>query len=167
MSQRTRSPLGPVVSIVMLALVIMAIYFVIKGLFWVLWWIFPALLIATVIIDKQVIIDYVMWIVNAVKNRNWVLFLGATVMTVIAFPLVAAYLFGKAMLKRKVKQVTKNFEQRTQGEFVDFEEMPTEEPEVLELPDLREREREQRQREAIKIQESRQSPRNDYEDLFE
>lgn len=161
MSQRTRNPLGPVVSLVMLALVIMGIYFVIKGVFWVLYWIFPALLIATLIIDRQVIIDYVMWIVNAVKKRNWVLFLGVTFMTVIAFPLVAAFLFGKAMLKRKVKQVTKNFEQKTEGEFVEFEEIPEEKPEILELPDLTQRP--PRKKEPIK----RQERHNDYEDLFE
>lgn len=161
MSQRTRNPLGPVVSIVMLALLVMGIYFVIKGVFWVLYWIFPALLIATLIIDRQVIIDYVMWIVNAVKKKNWVLFLGATFMTVIAFPLVAAFLFGKAMLKRKVKQVTKRFEQPTQGEFVEFEEIPEEEPEILELPDLSQRP--VRKKEPIK----QPDPRNDYEDLFE
>lgn len=161
MSQQTRSPLSPIVSLLMLALFIMGVYFVIKGVFWVLYWIFPALLIATVIIDRQVIIDYGKWIINAAKNKNWPVFLGATLMTVIAFPLVAAYLFGKAMLKRKVKQVTKNFEQKTQGEYVEYEEIPKQQPEVLELPDLTKRR--ERPKEPIR----RQNTQNDYEDLFD
>jgi len=92
-------------------------------------------------------------------RRNPIMGIVAIGATVFLYPLVALFLFGKAMLLRKVGNLKKDFETRQKGEYAEFEEIedirPDQpiKPDLIELPPMREKQK--------------QARRNDYEDLFE
>jgi len=95
------NPFRSVMGIVFLVLAVMAIFWIAKGIFTILSYLTPVLLIATLIIDHNIIINYGKWIGGLLKN-NLPYGIGAILFTIVASPVVAVYLFGKAMLKRQV-----------------------------------------------------------------
>ena len=159
------NPLGPIVSILLIILFIMGLFYIARAAFWLLSIIAPILLIITLIIDRQVVIDYGMWLVNSVKNKNWVMFIAGALLTIFGFPLVSGFLFGKAMLRRKIKQVKEEQEVRQKGEFIEYEELDEAPMETLELPDWREKEREIPKQKSKQMQQPRGD--NEYEQLFD
>ncbi len=146
-----RSTTNPIVGVIGLILILIVIYYVIQGLFWVLGIIAPVLLILTFFIDKNVIINYGKWMLNLFKTK-WYLGLGAGAMTFFGFPFVSAFLFGKAMFKKKVAEMGMSGglggdEARTSKDtFTDYEEVESEisyeevdlPEENLDLPEIEE-----------------------------
>ena len=144
-------------SLLMMIAAFMVIYYVATGIYAILSYISIGLFAATALIDYRVILNYGKMLINMIQ-RNPLMGLIATGLTVFFYPLVALFLFGKAMLLRKVGQLKQQFEDRQQGEFVEYEEVQDtypEKPEIIELPPLKEK------------NQPKQTPRNDYEDLFE
>jgi hypothetical protein len=70
-------------------------------------------------------------------------------LTIFGFPVVSGFLFAKSFLDRKVKSIMKDQEKKVEGEYVEYEEVEDEEPEVLDLPPL-----------------EKAKERNEYDDLF-
>ena len=86
---------------------------------------------------------------NALVKWLWSLLSGsplmgvlAVVLTVIGFPVVAAFLFGKALVDRRMKSYME--ERGMIDEYVDYEIVEEEDPDPLTLPTLEERERRSR-----------------------
>lgn len=158
MTQRRKvdlNPLNSITGILIGIFALVALYWVATSIFWVLTKISPILLIAALIIDHKVVLNYGKWLINLVK-RNPVMGIVAILLSVVAYPITFGFLLGKALLKRKVGQFTQEMERRTKGEFVDYEEIEEKKPTILNLPDLKKT----RQKEKIK-------KKNDYEDLFD
>jgi ABC-type multidrug transport system fused ATPase/permease subunit len=87
----------------------------------------PVLLIATFIINRSLIINYVKNIGNIYK-RNKTNGLIAGGLSIIGSPLVTLFLFGQAMLFRKINTAkTKEQEANNSkfGEYIDYEEVDT------------------------------------------
>lgn len=127
-----------ITGVLILVAFLVAMYFIVKGMLIVLAIAAPLMLIATLIIDRSVVINYIKWIGSTLKS-NPLLGIGAILFTVFGYMLVFPFLFGKALLKKKFKQAQQQYENRTQGELVDFEEIDSkpnrEKP--LELPQLK------------------------------
>ncbi len=145
-------------SILMLFAAIYVIGFIASSVYTILSYIAIGLFIATAFINYNVILDYGKMLINMLR-RNPIMGIVAIGATVFLYPIVALYLFGKAMLIRKVGNLKKQFETRQQGEYAEFEEVedirpdkPVK-PDLIELPPIRKKQKETR--------------RNDYEDLFE
>ena len=87
----------------------------------------PVLLVATFIMDRSLIINYVKRIGKIFKaNKTSGLIAGG--LSALGSPLIILFLFGQAMLFRKVKKATaKQEDQNTSkfGEYVDYEEIDT------------------------------------------
>lgn len=145
-------PFSSIVGILIMVGVILGLYYISKAIFSLLYFVSPILFIATLIIDHKVVLNFGKWLLNLTK-KNAVLGVGAIVIALLAYPLTAMFLFSKAMFKRKVKQVQKDYETRTEGELVEFEEIESK-PAKLELPEL-EKKTEQKSKD------------NDYEQLFD
>ncbi|MEO1262083.1 MAG: hypothetical protein AAFZ15_24980 [Bacteroidota bacterium] len=130
-----------------------AIFFILQGVMFVLRWVAPALLVAALIIDHKVVLDYGKWLMKTLKS-NPLFGIGAILFTVLGYMLVFPYLFAKALFKRKMRDVRKGFENQRQGELIDYEEISSEprKNETLELPRLEEMEKKQR---------------NDYDNMFD
>ena len=86
-------------------------FYALKGLFWVLAYLSPVLLIATLIMDSSVVTDYLKTLWNLLKTTPFfgILCCG---LSVFALPVIVFYLFGKMMLKRQTKKFQERFEAR-------------------------------------------------------
>ncbi|MFT4972468.1 MAG: hypothetical protein ACI9XO_003428 [Paraglaciecola sp.] len=139
-SNQSKSPFGGIISIIFFLLFFVALFYVAKFMFMVLWYASPVIFIAALLLDFKGVTNYGKWLINLGK-RNLVAGVGATLLSMIAFPLVALFLLGKALFKKKVKEMQGQFEtpedRSTQGEegFIEYEEV-VDEPK-LELPPLR------------------------------
>jgi hypothetical protein len=114
MNQFSYKSSNPIFSFILIALVLATLFYLAKGVFWVLTWAAPVLLIITLIIDSKVVLDYLKKLWNQLYTTP---FFGiiSIALSFFAAPVVIFYLFGKAMLKRKAAQFQRDFQQRYQG----------------------------------------------------
>ena len=143
---------GSLLGIVMVVGVAMVAWFAISGIFKILAWIAPFLLIATLVMKWTVVVDYAKFILATIKeNPVKGLLYGAG--TFLGFPLVVAYLFFKALTLR---QVEKRFgkKETKYAEYEEVEEQEVDDEDFLELPEIE------------KAEPTKQSSGNEYEDLF-
>lgn len=126
-----------------LALLVVAIYFFVRGLYWLASILMPVLLIATLIINYRVVWDYIKMLTQTVRRDPFmgILFI---VMTFLLSPFVVLFLFSKALLHRKADAVIREQQAadvRNNGEYIDFVEITKKDTEPpIELPPIRERE---------------------------
>lgn len=150
-------------AILMLVAVFIAVGYIASGIYQILEFIALGLFLITLGLDiaygRQVVLGFAKTLLNLLR-RNPLMGVIAIGLTFFFHPLVALFLFGKAMLLRKVGNLKKDFEARQQGQYteyeeveVDYEDVPDQKPNLIELPPLREK--------------PKQGRRNDYEDLFE
>ncbi len=131
---------------------LVVLFFLARFIFRILYFLSPIFLIAALIIDYKVVVNYGKWLVNTVK-QNPLLGICAIVLSIFGSPLVSVYLLGRPLFNKRIKDVEQEFEKRTTGEIVDFEEIDSE--------PLRLRELEEDIEDTPKRKES-----NEYEDLF-
>lgn len=151
-------------AILMLIAIFIAVGYIASGIYQILEFIALGLFLVTLALDifygRKVILGFAKMLINLVR-RNPLMGIVAIGMTAFFHPLVALFLFGKAMLLRKVDKLTKDFQTRQGGgntEYAEYEEVDTmedmtpEKPEIFELPPLREK--------------PKKSNNNEYEELF-
>lgn len=146
------SPFGFLGPLLILAVFFTALFFLAKGLFWIFSWIAPVLLIITLIIDHQVVVDFFKFVWKLLKE-NTIMGILAVLLVFFGYPIVAGYLFFKALGKRSIKKVIENVE-KEKNTYTEYEEV-VEDDSFLELPPLK------KQAEAPK-----QSKSNEYDDMF-
>lgn len=153
------NPLNAIPAILMMIVVFVALFYLATGVFTILKWATPVLLLITAVINHNVIVSYGKMIIKLFKT-NPIMGLVATVLTFLMYPIVCLFLFGKALFLRKVDNFKKDMETRQKGEYAEFEEIedirPEQplRPEIMELPPLPKKQPQARNN-------------NDYEDLFE
>lgn len=127
------SPFSGIVGI-LVAIVFFFLLFKITGMiFWLIWKAAPVVFVAALVIDYTVFTRYVNSVYSLFK-RNWLYGLGAGLLSVGLFPLVALYLLGMALFNRKVKKVQEQAYNEKHGELIDYEEIDSEIMD-LDLPD--------------------------------
>jgi hypothetical protein len=133
---------NPLLSLLITVATLGVIYLVASGLFWLLQKIAIFLLVVTAIIDYKVILDYFKWI-GAMVQRSPLSGILMGALTIVAYPVVIAFLFFKALLKRIFNNVVKNQQQfnpnqpqhaQNEDEYIEYEEIK-EEP--IERPKLK------------------------------
>lgn len=146
-NDRSGGILGNVGCLLMGIVGLILAYYVVKGVFTLLWWLAPVLFVATLILDWHVVSDAGKAYLKLVRNNPISgLFMG--VLALIALPVTVLLLFLTALGKRKIGQGGIPWMQpkRTtdasvpKDEYIDFEEiatrplrkMPVEEP----LPEI-------------------------------
>jgi hypothetical protein len=152
---------GGILSLVLL-------YFVLKGLYAILYWAAPALFVLALIINWRSVADTGRGFLDMLsRNPLGALLIGA--LCVVAFPVFALYLFLKALGYNRLQRMQREFgipdpraKQREEEEFTDFEEIistpkSTSEDELPPPPTV-----EKNQRSAPPA-----PPGNPYDDLFE
>lgn len=120
-----QSPFKGIVGILVGILFLIALFSFVKILFNILWFLLPVMVIATAIIDYKVILNYFGWIGKLFKS-NALAGILVSVLTIIGAPVVGVFLLGKALLRKKIKDVKTEAERREQGEFVEYEELDSE-----------------------------------------
>jgi hypothetical protein len=145
------NPFGLIIGLLIGILIMIGLFRLANFLFQILYYLSPVLLVATLIIDHKVVVNYVKWVVKLVK-RNLLAGLAIILVSVLGFPVLTAFLLSKALFKKKVKSATEAWERETKGEFIEFEELDSE---PLELPKVKEKEPQPRKKDT------------DYENLFD
>ena len=122
-----------IIGAIVMVMSLVAIYIIAGFIFSLLYKYSLLLLIPVALIDYKVITGYFAWLGRLLKN-NTTVGLTAVVFSALGYPFVSLFLFGKALFKRKIKQVEKEVQQKQEGEFVDFEDVVEEPP--LQLPEV-------------------------------
>lgn len=138
--------------IVFFILFLVGIYMLIQGIYTLLYYASPFLLIGALIFDHKSVINYGKWILKMLQN-NILFGLGIILLNVFAFPFVCAFLFAKSLFKKKIRDINKEMEEEKPGDFIEFEEIKTE---TLELPPMKKKEPQKRTNDT-----------DSYEQLFE
>ncbi len=127
------NPFNSIASILLLVFVFVALYWIASSLFWLLTKLSPILLIAALIIDHTVVLNYGKWLLNLLK-KNPLMGIVAVLLSVVGYPVIFGFLLAKALLYRKVNKMKQEFDVKQNGELVDYEEIE-EKPQIrLELP---------------------------------
>ena len=130
---------SPLVAMIAFIAFMVLLFYVAKGVFWILGLVAPVLFIITLLFRRQVVFDYGRSLLRLVKTSPF-MGIAAIVLSFVAFPLVSAFLFGKAVLLRKVDSVKENMRQKEEEEFTEYEEIEEDDPLVLDdLEPLREK----------------------------
>jgi len=147
---------GGLLGLILMIAVFVGLYFVAVGVFKLLSFIAPVLILLAAIINYRTILNFLRYMLDLIRRRPLMGILGV-LLSVVGFPVLSAVLFGKSILDRQVRKLEKAHKQAIEGEYVEFEEVVRQEDaDVIELP-------------PIEPKESPQAaPReeNPYKDLF-
>lgn len=159
MIERKSTQFTGIGGMIMAALFFVALFYLAKGFFSILYWVAPILLIITLFLDHKTVLNFVKYVFNSYKSNLPV----ALVLTALTFffpPVVIGFLFGKVLLKRKINKVIGDHKEKKE-QYAEYEVVEEEEEEdFLELPQL----------EVVKEKASTQKtekPKNSYDDLFD
>lgn len=119
-------PGGGIGCLIFAVLIIVGGYYLLQGLYYLLLWAAPALLVLTLIINWRVFPDTIKsWIKTLETNPLSALL--SLALVVLVFPFFSLYLLLKAIGYRKMEQVRRQFGEaespREEEGFVDFEEL--------------------------------------------
>lgn len=112
------------------------LFWLAKGVFYILNIAAPFLLIITMIMNYKVVLGFGSWLLDLLK-KDIIVGLLASVGTVVFFPVVSAYLFGKMLLLRKVNKMKSDYTDQSyniKDDYTSYEEVDEIEIPPLELP---------------------------------
>lgn len=128
-------PFGFLLPLLMLTAVIFIFYLIFKGLYVVLNYVTPVLLVLTLLIDWKVIWQFLLYLWQSLRQQ---LFFGIVLvaLTIVAYPFVSGYLFFKAVLNLVIRRKLKQMQQNA-SRFDAYTEVPQEEgfTEYVEIQD--------------------------------
>ena len=131
------NPFSLIVGFLFLFLFMVGLFYLAKGLFWLLSWLTPAMIIATLIIRYQVWVDYGKMLWRNIKESP-VTGILLTIVSILAFPFLTAFLLIKAILYNKVDNIEEEMERRKHGEWAEFEELDSTLNERIEIEEGKE-----------------------------
>ncbi len=116
------NPFANLTGILLMILMMVGIFYVAKGIFWLLAKAAIFLIIGAIIIHYPTVIAFFKWLWSTWTKSilQGIIF---TALTVLLYPVVCALLFFRALLNRKVASLESTIKKEQQGEFVDFEEL--------------------------------------------
>lgn len=120
-----RFPGGGLGCVIFIALFLVAAYYVLKGLYFLLWWAAPALLVLALIINWKVFPRTISAWLDRLEVKPFEAVLQA-VFAAVAFPFFSLWLFLKALGTRGASDIPNNPYQEAQApedEFTEFEEL--------------------------------------------
>lgn len=127
-----RNPLGWIVSVILTVVVIYIVASVGIWLLKLLWWVPLIMIGASLVIDRTVAVGFVKSI-KSLFERRFAYGVAASVMSLIAYPLVGMYMLGMALFRKKLKERAVEVDEQVNGKWTEFEDV-TEEPLDLDIP---------------------------------
>ncbi len=156
MARRNNRSGGGIISIVMMIAVIIGLYYLMQGLWWILGVIGPILFIVAFFLNRSVVTGWFKSIFSNFKT-NPLMSVGKALLTFFAFPLVGGYLFSKAVVKNKVAEVSGQMKQK-QPEYAEYEEVSETEAVVVEDDDFLDISEIEQQLEDLTVKEKKSPP---------
>lgn len=145
-----------IIGLIGVILFFVLLFFIAQGIFKILAWAAPVLIIGALLINYRTVVGYLRFLWNTLR-RNPLLGILGIILTVIGFPVVSGYLFGKAILDRRVASFQREIQRRRDGELIDYEDVTekSREKEVLVL------------KKPPPAPETKEPPKNTYDEFFE
>ncbi len=153
------NPFNSLMSLLIFGGVLLLLFFLVKSFFTLLYWVAPALLVVTLIINYRVVRDYAASIVTTMQS-DILMGMVKVLFTVLCYPLVIGWLFAKALIYRKVSSLQQDFQQKmgqadmteNATQDVDYEEIkiddvekttenPPQKPLIIQLPKPKEKDK--------------------------
>lgn len=116
------NPINLLIGLLVLAAILYGLFKLAQFLFTLLYYAAPVLLLATLIIDINVIKDYFRNI-GELMRRSTPLGVGALVLSLVFAPVAVGYLFFKALANQRRKRVRAEQERLELGDLADYEEL--------------------------------------------
>ncbi|MDQ3017070.1 MAG: hypothetical protein M3R25_10195 [Bacteroidota bacterium] len=107
---------------VFLVLLLVGLFFIARGIFTLLSYAAPVLIVGALIINYKTVVNYLKFMLSLLK-RNALTGIIAIILSVIGFPILAGILFGKSILDRKVRKLQEAHRTAKEGELVEYEEV--------------------------------------------
>ena len=125
-----------IIGFLFLIALIAGVFFIAKGIFKLLYFAAPVLIILALIINYRTVVNFFKWLFGLFK-RSFLTGIIAVILTIIGYPIVCGLLFGKSILDRKIRKLQDAQRVEREGELVDYEEVikPRRE-EKLDLPPM-------------------------------
>ena len=134
--QQRGGQMGGIIGIIMMAVVVIGLYFVVRGIFNLLYFIAPVLLIATLIIDYKIVLNYLKQLGGLFKT-NPLYGIGATAFTFFLYPIVFVVLLFRALSGKGRQRIFNSAGQTdNSAEFSEYEEIEDDLDLGLDLDDL-------------------------------
>ncbi len=121
---------GGFISIIMMIAVLVGLFYLTKGLWWILGLIGPILFIVAFFLNRSVVTGWFKSIFSNFKASP-MMSVGKALLTFFAFPLVGGYLFSKAVVKNKVAEVSGQMKKAQQPEYTEYEDITDADAEVV------------------------------------
>ncbi|WP_116126619.1 hypothetical protein [Lewinella sp. IMCC34183] len=120
-----RSPVGTIIGILVTIMVLYVLFTIVGWLIALLYRFSPILLVAALIIDYKVVLNYLTGIKNLFQRKP-IFGLLAAGATVVLYPFVFLYFLGMALFRKKVKEARQEADIRRNGKWTDYEEVSDE-----------------------------------------
>ena len=134
---RTRGPFGAIIGLVVVFAALYLLFNIVSIGWSILGFVAPILLIISLILNRQVAINYGKMLLNTIKTDplKGILY---SVLSFIGHPLLFLYFFVRSYMTSTIKKkVDKNISQKkTEKGYTKYEEVVEDEDDFLELPDL-------------------------------
>jgi len=114
------SRVNPLFLLLGVAVFFVALFWIAKGIFTLLSWMFPVFLVGALILNYRVVLGYVKWLFSSLK-RNPVFGIIALVLSVIGIPFVSVFLFLRALSSRGMEQAQGSTPKP--GDYIPYEEI--------------------------------------------
>ena len=128
-----------ILGLFMTILFLFALFFIAKGIFTLLYWVAPVLLVVTLVLDYQVVVRYFLMLWALLLSRP-LLGILASILTFFGYPVVVFFLFGRAWFGYNLRKKqssgsgygrTSQNSQQQQDEFAPYEEIIDVDPEDI------------------------------------
>lgn len=119
------NPINAIVGILLMIAFLVGMYYIARLIFKILLFLSPFMLVATLIIDRSVVVGYAQWLAGMTR-RNPAIGIIGIVLSIVGFPVVSAFLLARALLNKKIKDVQQKEKTRREGQFIDYEELDSE-----------------------------------------
>lgn len=114
------NPMGNWLGIIVGLVILVALFMIIKGIVKLLYFFGPILLIATLIINYRIVLDYIKQL-GMLFKQNPLWGIGATVLSVVLYPFVFAILLFRALGGKTKERIFGNGNRNDKEEFADYE----------------------------------------------
>lgn len=123
-----------IMGLIFMILFFVVLFFIARGIFQILAWAAPVLIIAALLINYRTVLGFLRLLWDTLRRRPLLGILGV-LLTIVGFPVVSGFLLGKAILDRRINAFHKEIAKRRDGELIEYEDVTEETPkkEVLEL----------------------------------
>lgn len=121
--ERTRmNPFANVTGILIMVLLMVGLFYVAKGIFWLLAKAAIFLLAGAIIVHYPTVVGFLRWLWDTLRQQ-FLLGMFFLALSVLLYPILFAFLFLRALVNRKISNLEAVMRKEREGEFVDFEEL--------------------------------------------